>query len=166
MLAFLLCLQVRHRQPRAVELPRQVDRQTAVPVLRVDLLDLAGRPGDAGVVHQAVEPAQHSSASSNSRATCPRSDTSHTVCVNFGSLCFAAASARLVHVADVHLGALAHERTRDLEPDARRARRHQHAQILDAEIHANLPLPAGGERGSLSTAMTACRQPTIPPPAC
>ena len=47
---------------------------------------------------------------------------------------------RRVDVADVHPGALAHEGAGDLEPDAARARRHQHAQILDAEIHGVLSL--------------------------
>ena len=54
---------------------------------------------------------------------------------------------RLVDVADVHARALAHEGAGDLEPDARRPRRHQHAQALDAEVHVLLPLPIlHGER--------------------
>src|SRR5690606_13139213 len=51
-------LQVRHRQPNAVELPRDVDSEAAVPVLGVDLLDAARRPCDAGVVDEAVEAAE------------------------------------------------------------------------------------------------------------
>ena len=49
---------MRHGEPRAVELCRQAHLEAAVPVLRVDLLDAPGRPRDAGVVHQHVEPAE------------------------------------------------------------------------------------------------------------
>ena len=35
-----------------------VDRKAAVPLSRVDLLDPPRRPGDAGVVDEAVEPAE------------------------------------------------------------------------------------------------------------
>src|SRR3954454_20494012 len=49
---------MRHGESRAVELCRQAHLEAAVPVLRVDLLDAPGRPRDAGVVHQHVEPAE------------------------------------------------------------------------------------------------------------
>ena len=51
-------LEHRHGQPRAVEHAVQVDGDAALPVLDVDVLDLAGGPGDAGVVDQHVEAAE------------------------------------------------------------------------------------------------------------
>src|SRR6266849_2759233 len=51
-------LDQRHRLARAVEHAVQVDRDAALPVLGADVLDLRRRSGDAGVVHQHVEPAE------------------------------------------------------------------------------------------------------------
>ena len=48
----------RHRLARAIEHPVQVDGDAAVPIFRPDVLDLRGRPGDAGIVHEHVEAAE------------------------------------------------------------------------------------------------------------
>src|SRR5581483_374212 len=47
-----------HGLARAVEHAVQVHRDAALPVLGADVLHLGGRAGDAGVVHQDVEPAE------------------------------------------------------------------------------------------------------------
>jgi hypothetical protein len=49
---------VRDRKTCAVELAGDVDGEAPVPIGRVDLLDATGRPGDAGVVDEAVEAAE------------------------------------------------------------------------------------------------------------
>ena len=51
-------LQMRHGEARAVELARDVDREAAVPFGGVEILHPSRRPGDAGIVDEAVEPAE------------------------------------------------------------------------------------------------------------
>ena len=51
-------LQHRHGAAGAEELAGEADVDAAPPVGRVDLLDAAGRPGDAGIVDQRVEAAE------------------------------------------------------------------------------------------------------------
>ena len=51
-------LQHRHGKPGAEELPGEADVDAAPPVGRADLVDTAGRSGDAGIVDEGVEPAE------------------------------------------------------------------------------------------------------------
>ena len=60
----------------AIEHAVQVDGDAAVPVLGPDVLDLAGRAGDAGVVDQYVQAAEIFCTSWNSFSTWPMSATS------------------------------------------------------------------------------------------
>ena len=141
MLAFLLALRCATASRAQLNWPvRSMARQRSQSSGLISSILPVG-PAMPALFTRQSSPPSTLSASSNSRATCARSETSHTLCVSLGSLAFARGERLLVHVADVHLGALAHEGAPDLEPDAARARRHQHAQILDAEIHGNILPP-------------------------
>ena len=66
-------LQHRHGETGAEELPGEADVDAAPPVGRGDLVDAAGRPGDAGIVDQRVEPAE---LPSRRRRTCASTSAS------------------------------------------------------------------------------------------
>ena len=51
-------LEQRHGAPRAQELPGEADFDAAAPFGGIDVLDAAGRPGDACIVHERVEAAE------------------------------------------------------------------------------------------------------------
>jgi hypothetical protein len=126
---------MRHREPRAVELTGNVDRETAIPLFGRDLVHLAGRPRDAGIVHQHVETFQFGQRLLEQ----PRdlSAVGHVASRARGLRVALRQRAQrlLLDVADMHPGALGEERTGDLEPDAACAGCHQDLQVLDAEIH-------------------------------
>ncbi len=131
----LRLLEMRHGQAHAVELARDVDCKAAIPVFRIDLLDLPRGTGNAGIVDQAIQPAQRLERiveqPGDLRAVghvAHRLRKLRVAALHLGKRL-------LVDIADVHLGPLAHERACDLEADARRPRSHKHAQILDGEIH-------------------------------
>ena len=135
MLAFLDCLRCGTARRDAVELAGEVDGEAAVPVLRVDLLDAPVGPAMPALLTRQSRPPRAFSASIEEAGDL---GAVGDVADGLGELRVAlpgGGQRRRVDVADVHARALAHEGAGDLQPDARRARRHQHAQALDAEVH-------------------------------
>jgi hypothetical protein len=137
---------VRDREPRAVELAGEVDRDAAVPFGRVDLLDAPGRPAMPALFTRQSRPPSFARPSSKKRATWARSDTSHTLLDSAGSLARTRPRRFRVGVADVHACALVGEGPRDREPDARPARRDHHAQSTDLHVHLYSPPKVGLEQ--------------------
>jgi hypothetical protein len=118
---------VRHGKPRAIEVAGDVDGKRPVPILRRDLLDTPRRPGDPGVVDEAVEAAKRRE--SVVEETChlrPVGDVRLGAGHLRVSLC-ERAQPRLVHVARMHPGAFAQEGANDLQPDPGRPRRDEDA---------------------------------------
>src|SRR5512134_1446588 len=130
-------LEQRHAFARAIEHAGEVDGDAAVPVLGCDVLDLAGGPGDARVVDQHVQAAERllrlGEQPVHVRAAGDVGAGAADVLVERGERL-------VVDVADEDARARIAERARDREPDARRARGDQHAQVLGRSVHACLPL--------------------------
>jgi hypothetical protein len=84
-------------------------------------------------------PPSFASPCSKKSSTWSRLETSQRVAVMAASLFASRAIAARVHVADMHARALTHERARDLEADAVRARGNHHPQPGDSEIHRDFP---------------------------
>ena len=98
---------------------------------------LPGRAGDAGVVDQAVEPAELGERlRRRSARPASRSETSHAArSAAAGSLARQLRECGRVDVADVHPRAFAHEGPRDRQPDAAGAGRDHHAQSAEFQVH-------------------------------
>ena len=123
------CLEHRHRVMRAQELPGQVDVDAAPPVGGRDLLDAAGRPGNAGIVDQRVEAAESRRAR---RGTPPSTssafETSAAACRMFRMRGAEVREQRLGHVADIDPRTMRDQHVGDGPADAGRPRRYEHPQ--------------------------------------
>ena len=47
-----------HGKPRAKKLSRDIDSERAIPIRKIEVLDLASRPCDPGVINQDVKSAE------------------------------------------------------------------------------------------------------------
>src|SRR5262249_40727300 len=130
--------QIRHGKARAIELPGNVDGKAAIPILRRYFFHASGGPGNAGIVDQHIEPAE--------RSDCIRKQPLDVLALgNIGKglryLRVASPHRRerlLLDIADVNSRPLGDERPRNGKSYTTRACGHQHAQTLDAEVHARL----------------------------
>jgi hypothetical protein len=129
-------LDERHGLARAVEHSVEIDRDRAVPVLRADVLDLGGRAGDAGVVHEHVEAVQVLLHILEQAL-----DVFELRHVGYrlrdrGKLFFCAGKGFFINVADMHPRAMLDECAGDHTADAGGAGGDQDAQTFGRELHA------------------------------
>jgi hypothetical protein len=118
---------MRHRKPRTVELPGQADVQAAVPVFGIHLLDLRGRPGDAGIVDQHVEAAEFCQCLGEQVCDCLAVRDVARRRGDRGIAFRQRGQRRLVDIASVNLGPFAGKTARDRKPDPVAACADQHA---------------------------------------
>ncbi len=137
-------LEQRDRALRAQELPGQVDGERALPVGERDVLARGGRTGDARVVDERIEAAEARRHVVEQPAYRGRvGDVAHGLrepCVGRRD----GAQRSAVDIADEDLRALAGERTRGGEPDARRPGGDQHTQSGDFQVHDGWRRGGGG----------------------
>ena len=108
--------------------------EAVFPFGGVDLVDAAGRAGDAGVVDEAVEAAEIGDRFVDHAGDLSRSETSQMRAGGAGGSCHAGLSrASCVDIADVDLGAFAQERLCGEQADATGAGRDQNAQAVDVQ---------------------------------
>src|SRR5690606_17926355 len=123
------------RSSDLVELSRDVHCEAAVPVLRVDLLDPAGRACDPGIVDEAVEAAELLEGFlEHGCHLVTVSDIAHApgqLRVRLGQ----GLERRLVDIAHVHPGPLPHECAGNLETNTCGSGGNQYAQTFDLHIH-------------------------------